>query len=84
MFAKYANRAQKIIAALNNPNIDSEQFTKAVLEEKELMNELNGMSDENRHLFNLGKQYNENINNYGYGDWYDWSVANWDTKWNAL
>jgi len=25
----------------------------------------------------------QNKNDYGYGGWYDWSVANWDTKWNA-
>ncbi len=25
----------------------------------------------------------QNMKDYGYGSWYDWSVANWDTKWNA-
>jgi len=25
----------------------------------------------------------QNIKDYGYGGWYDWSIANWDTKWNA-
>lgn len=83
LFSKYANRAQKIITTLNNPNVDNEEFTKAALAQKELIKELNGLSDENKRLFDLGKQYNENVNNYGYGDWYDWSVANWDTKWNA-
>ena len=83
LFSGYVNRAQKIINILNNPNIDDNQFTKAVSEQKELIKELNGLSGENKHLFDLGKQYNENVNNYGYGDWYEWSVANWDTKWNA-
>ena len=84
LFSGYVNRAQKIINILNNPNIDDKQFTKAVSEQKELIKELNGLSGENKHLFDLGKLYNENVNNYGYGDWYEWSVANWDTKWNAF
>lgn len=25
----------------------------------------------------------DNIKKYGYKDWYDWSVANWSTKWDA-
>lgn len=24
-----------------------------------------------------------NYKRYGYKDWYDWSIMNWDTKWNA-
>ena len=31
----------------------------------------------------LGKLYLENLEKYGYTTWYDWCVANWDTKWNA-
>lgn len=30
-----------------------------------------------------GKQALENIKKYGHKDWYDWSIANWGTKWNA-
>lgn len=25
----------------------------------------------------------DNIKKYGFKDWYDWSIANWGTKWNA-
>lgn len=31
----------------------------------------------------LGKKYIKNIENYGYKTWYDWSIHNWGTKWNA-
>lgn len=32
----------------------------------------------------LGKRILENINTYGYIDWYDWCCNNWGTKWNAF
>ena len=28
-------------------------------------------------------KYDEFILKYGYADWYDWSIFNWGTKWNA-
>lgn len=34
-------------------------------------------------LFNLGKTALNNLRQYGSVDWYDWSIRNWDTKWNA-
>ena len=30
-----------------------------------------------------GKQYYDNIQEYGHPTWYDWSCKNWGTKWNA-
>jgi hypothetical protein len=30
-----------------------------------------------------GKKAIFNLDNYGYNDWYSWSVNNWGTKWNA-
>ena len=29
------------------------------------------------------KIYKSNVEKYGFGDWYEWSYANWGTKWNA-
>jgi len=31
----------------------------------------------------LEQKYKSNIEKYGYRTWYDWSIANWNTKWNA-
>lgn len=41
-------------------------------------------SDEEKDkLYNMGKQYMFNRENYGFYTWYDWCRYNWDTKWNA-
>jgi len=31
----------------------------------------------------LAKRYEENLKNYGHKTWYEWSNANWGTKWNS-
>ena len=34
-------------------------------------------------IIDYGKQICDNVKNYGFKDWYDWSINNWGTKWNA-
>lgn len=34
-------------------------------------------------IINFGKQAVENVIRYGYQDWYDWRIENWNTKWEA-
>jgi hypothetical protein len=34
-------------------------------------------------LLEIGKKYVEIFKEYGAKDWYEWSYANWGTKWNA-
>lgn len=40
-------------------------------------------AEEMEKLYNMGKQYMFNRENYGFYTWYDWCRANWGTKWNA-
>lgn len=34
-------------------------------------------------ILDYGKKICDNVKLYGYKDWYDWSINNWGTKWNA-
>lgn len=34
-------------------------------------------------VLSIGRKYAENLENYGHTTWYDWSIQNWGTKWNA-
>lgn len=38
---------------------------------------------EEQEMRKLGKQVADALLKYGYTSWYDWSVVNWGTKWNA-
>ena len=43
----------------------------------------NKLDIELNEVMELGKIALENIKLYGHKDWYDWSIANWGTKWDA-
>lgn len=34
-------------------------------------------------MLTLGRQLIENVDKYGYPTWYEWSIANWGTKWDT-
>lgn len=34
-------------------------------------------------IIDLGWSYFNNLRNYGFSTWYEWSIENWGTKWNA-
>ena len=37
-----------------------------------------------KEVLQLGRTYLKNREKYGYPTWYEWSIATWGTKWNAL
>lgn len=39
--------------------------------------------DEQKEVYELGKKYQANLVRYGHTTWYNWSIENWGTKWNA-
>jgi hypothetical protein len=55
------------------PNVKTKEDFRKELEKDE----------KNQEALKEGKQALENIEKYGFKDWYDWSVQNWGTKWNA-
>lgn len=62
---------------------DSREFIQALKSKVLFMKKYNSMSDEDKELFELGGTAFENTQKYGAPTWYEWSIANWDTKWNA-
>lgn len=50
---------------------------------EELLTKYEKLTQDDSELLSLGEQCYNNIRDYGYPSWYDWSIANWGTKWNS-
>lgn len=48
-----------------------------------LLKKYQELTKDDPELLQLGRRCYENIQNYGYTDWYSWSIENWGTKWNS-
>jgi hypothetical protein len=69
---KVSSRATEIFKTIKGEERDID-FNKIVPMPDELKNTVAPSRKPNKSL----------IKKYGYDNWYDWSYANWDTKWNA-
>jgi len=49
---------------------------------KELQETISGWAGDNEAQAKREEQYELNRQKYGFKDWYDWSIANWGTKWS--
>ena len=92
---KKQSPADVLMAQYYNKTITQDHFVGVCLLDKELVrtvrpingNKIRGehkMSKENLHeaLDTFFRGY-FNVQRYGWKDWYDWSIENWGTKWNA-
>lgn len=62
---------------------DCSDLSKYMLKEQEAQNIISKYSNNIPELLEIGEKLYRNIVNYDCLDWYDWSVKNWDTKWNS-
>lgn len=79
----FAESASLALTDMVNPGMASK--TGASHEDRiaELLKKYEAKTKDDPGLLQLGEQCYNNIQNYGHSTWYDWSMANWGTKWNS-
>ncbi len=83
VFNFYNDWRMKIEKKLSNPDISNKEFEATEAEKKLYESKVNLLMGDYKKLYDIGKQYSDNIAKYGHGDWYGWSRENWGTKWEA-
>ena len=93
----YLTRINPLITyyGLNNDKLDEDEYNKLINKfkdkttvstsftiSKDKINELILKYDEDE-LLSLGERQVDNVVKYNAINWYEWSISNWGTKWNA-
>ena len=76
----YEDFAKFIIAVLKNDCLKLKDY---LLYKDEINSLKEKYKDSYNDVYELGRKAVLNKIKYGHFDWYDWSLANWGTKWNA-
>lgn len=80
LYQKYLAESQVITAKKQANSISESEYNDAINSLKESYEKL---TEQDPGLLKLGEQLYDNIKKYGVADWYDWSIKNWGSKWNA-
>ncbi len=79
----FAESAALALTYVVNPHSSAKDKGTHESQVAELMKKDEAMTKDDPGLLKLGEQCYENIQKYGHATWYDWSIANWGTKWNS-
>lgn len=71
---------KKVVAALNT-NALFQTFHPCP---QELYDTISGSYADTAKQAALEQQEKDNVNTYGYANWYDWCISNWGTKWDTI
>ena len=77
---------KQLLIANHVTNMFSRNWSKTVFSrayETAIRNNHTHRPMQNDKMYELGKRYVDNLNEYGVSTWYDWCIENWGTKWNA-
>ena len=79
----FAESASLALTNVANPDVAAKAGTTHDTRIAELVKKYEALTKDDPGLLKLGEQCYENMQHYGCSTWYDWSIANWGTKWNS-